>query len=421
MSLSAPSTTFSEDLYTFLWPELGVEMIVERLVEEKTDIRCELTVNSDHPTHGGRLYSGHLLLMGPNSRKQVVNALLDRNPEIDWAGVIEQLCLLSRERYRHGEPVVDLSLVTFGEKARFMVEPFILENGITILYGDGASAKSSLALSWGVQISLARGAVLYLDWEDDAATHAERLKAICSALGTEDAGYGVFYQRRHARLAESVKEIRKIVGEKQIDLIIVDSLGMAAGDPNNSDLMIEAMRAARALGTAVLAIHHLPKNAVDKSKPFGTVYASNEARMTWLVEKTQEEDSDEFTVLLTNHKSNRSKMFAKRAMKIRFLNSEEGLQELGITEVKAIEVEAFRSRLPLWSHIGAVLKTGMSVAEIKAVLAEDGREASEASIRRAIADHKEVFTNIGSTTSAVWARKSDRRETRDAVAAAYSV
>lgn len=410
MTLTAPNVTYSEDFYVFHWPDMGLEAIVERLVEEKSDIRVELTVRSDHPTHGGRLYSGRLLLFGPNSRRDVRKELEERGLDIDWSGILEQVCLLSRERFRSGEPVVDLYNVPKGERAKFLREPFIIERGITILYGDGATAKSNLALRWALETSLNSGCVLYLDWEDDATTHAERLRALSSGMNVEDVGHGVFYQRRAARLSESVRDVRRIIAEKAIVLVIVDSLGMAAGDPNNHDLMIEAVRACRQLGVAVLAIHHLPKNTVDKSKPFGSVYASNEARLTWLIEKAQEEDTLEFTVLLSNQKSNRSKLFGKRAFKLCFESEGDELVKLSITDADATEVEAFRSKLPLWKHVAFVLERHkLTVVEINKALAADGRDkVKEDNIRRAINEHKDTFINVGSSGQAVWALRTER-------------
>ncbi len=404
MTLTLPDADYSDDLYTFRWPTLRVEALVERLAEDRTDIRCELTVRSMDPQYGGRLFSGRLLLMGPNSRRDIVRSLVERNQEIDWAGVLEQLCLMSKERYRSGEPIVNLMTVPRQEKARFLYEPFILDNGITILYGDGATAKSNLALDWALYVSLHFGSALYLDWEDDAATHNERLLALCAGLGVEDPGYGILYQRRHARLADTAREVRRAVAEHDCKLVIIDSLGMAAGDPNDSNLVIEAMRACRALGVAVLCIHHLPKNALDKSKPFGTVYASNEARLTWLVEKAQEEDEDEFTVLLTNHKSNRSRTFAKRALRVKFVNNDaHELISLAITPEDAAKVDSFRPKLALWKHISHVLNGGaLTVAEIRKALATDGRDTSEANVRRAINEAHGAFVNVGTVQAARW-------------------
>lgn len=373
-----------------------------------------------NPDFKGRLYSGYLLLMGPNSRRDIVRHLGERWDEPDWGGILEQICNLSRERYRHGEPILNLFQVERQERGRFMVEPFVLENGITIIYGDGATAKSNVALRWGLEVSLTRGSVLYLDWEDDAATHAERLRAICASVGVADVGAGILYQRRSSRLAESVRDIRRACVEHDVKMVIVDSLGMAAGDPNDSNLVLEAMRACRSLNVAVLVIHHLPKNAIDKSKPFGTVYASNEARLTWLFEKEQEEDADEFTILLTNHKTNRTKLFAKRAMRLRFENVGEELRSLSIRDIDAVNVEAFRPKLALWKHIHAVLNLPKNVPDLVKALALDGRTVSDASVRRALNENRARFENVGSAQAAIWQRTIANESVRGSERPAYA-
>ena len=397
MTLPAPAATYSDDFYRYHWADFGVEFLLERFSETKDDIRAELTVNFDRAETGGRLYSGRLLLMGPNSRRDVKNLLDQRTEEMDWGGMLEQVCRLSRERYRRGEPVVDLYTVPSQEGSRFWVEPFILVNGITILYGDGATAKSSLALYWALEMP---GTILYLDWEDDATVHAERLRA----LGGDQEGK-VFYQRRTARLSESVRDIRRTIAERDVVLVIVDSLGMAAGDPNDTSLTIEALRACRALGVSVLAIHHLPKDAKDKSKPFGSVYSSNEARLTWLVQKTQEEDADEFEVLLTNHKANRSRLYSKQAFRIRFQNQDDELVRLIISRTDAKRIEAFRAHLSVWQHVVAILGDGRrrSYEELRKAMEDEGRKISVPTLRTRMNEHKREFVNMGSERAPLWA------------------
>lgn len=412
--LAPPAATYSEELYRFLWHELGVEFLLENFNDRREDIACELTVNYVHPSEGGRLFSGRLLLIGPRSRADVIRALNERTiEEIDWGALLEQACQLARDRFRRGEPIVKLADVMPDGERRWLYDRYILDQAISILYGDGATAKSCLSLRWGIDVALNHGPVLYLDWEDDAATHAERLRALCTPLHLDSSDVEVYYQRRFARLSESVRELRRMIAEKGFVLVVVDSLGMAAGDPNNHEYMIEAVRACRALGTAVLAIHHLPKNSMDKSKPFGSVYASNEARLTWLVEKTQEEDTPQFSVLLTNHKSNRSRTFAKRALRISFeMGMDDALIGIAIEAERMEDIDAFRPKLPLWQHVRAVcVRRALSVKEIVAALSEDGRTVSEAGVRRAINDHKKEFQNLSQTATPIWGvRESERTE-----------
>jgi hypothetical protein len=386
-----------------------VEFLLERFTETRDDIRCEVTVNLAHPEAGGRLFSGRLLLVGPNSRRDVRRELETRIDELDWGGMLEQVCLLARDRYRRGEPVIDLFTVPIEERRRFLVEPFVLDGAITILYGDGGVSKSSLALRWALMIALNYGPVLYLDWEDDAPTHAERLRALCRGMSIEYAEGLVHYQRRYSNIAEASREIRRSIAELGIVFVIVDSLGMASGDPTENAPIIAAMKACRSLGVSVLVIHHLPKDAKDKSKPFGGVYAANEARLTWLVEKTQEEDSDVMDVLFTNYKANRSRLHGKRAMRLTYENKGDELICLTISDIRAADVEQFRAKLALWQHIAALLKgLPKSTSKIKEDLASEGRTVTEANIRRAINEHKDVFINVGGGGAAVYALRSER-------------
>ena len=376
MALLPPNPTYSEDLYVFTWPDIGVEVILERFAERSDDIAVEATVNFAHPILGGRLYSGRLLLIGPNSKRDVARMLLERVDEVDWPGLLEQVCLLARDRYRRGEPPVDLSRIEYTEQPRFLLAPFIVRNGISILYSDGASAKSLFALRWCVLLAGAGIASLYLDWEDDATTHAERLQAVCAGMNVEMAEGLIFYQKRSVPLAASVRELRRFIGESHIEHVVTDSVGMAAGDPNDHGLVIEAVRAARSLGVAVTLIHHLPKDARDKTKPFGSVYASNEARITWLIEKAQEEETDEMAVAMTNHKYNRGRLQGRRAYKLAFTNDEDGdmLLSVAFTETEISQVAAFRPKLPQHRLIADVLKANGALApnDIAAALEAEG-------------------------------------------------
>lgn len=374
MALPPPATTFSEDLYVFNWPDFGVEVILERFSERSDDIAVEATVNLDHPLHGGRLYSGRLLLIGPNSKRDIARMLHERDEEMDWAGMLEQVCLQARDRYRRGEPPVDLATVEFTEQPRFLLQPFIVRNGISILYGDGATAKSLFTMRWCAQLASEGINSLYLDWEDDAVTHAERLHAVRCGMDADEFAGHVYYQHRSVPLAASVREVRRFMAENQIEHIVIDSVGMAAGDPNDHGLVIEAVRAARSLGVASTLIHHLPKDQRDKTKPFGSVYASNEARITWLIEKAQEEEQDEMAVALTNYKYNRGRLQGKRAYKLAFISDGDLLLSVGFTETDISQVQAFRPKLPQHKLMFDVLKQNgrLRAPDIADALAADG-------------------------------------------------
>lgn len=328
MTLTKPDETYSEDYYRFVWPQF--EMILERFTLQRSpeDIACELTVRSSHPTKGGTLLDGKkLLLLGPNSQRDLAKGLSERDEEPDWRGMLEQATTLARRRYREGAPAVDLWQDELGNPGKYLVKPYLFDNAVNIVYGSGDSGKSLMALLLGISVSTGEdcaglvadrtGPILYLDWEDDASTHQERLYALCNGLGmTLEAGR-IIYRRMSTSLRESSREIRKDIAASGAVLVIIDSLGMACGgDPSDAGGIIQTMMAARSLGVAVLAVHHIAKDAKDKSTPYGSVYASNEARMSWFVESTRADST--LTMVLTNYKANRGKNMGRRSYRFDF-------------------------------------------------------------------------------------------------------
>lgn len=324
--LGKPTDTYTEDYYRFEWPQ--VEMILERFTETREDISCELTVRSTHPTKGGTLLDGkRLLLLGPNSQRDVAKALFARDEEPDWGGMLEQATTLSRRRYREGAPSIDLWDADLGETGKYLVSPFLFDNAVNIIYGSGDSGKSLFALLLGLAVTSGEdvaglvtertGPILYLDWEDDAQTHQERLYGLCAGARMVLEPGRVIYRRMSSSLKESSREIRKDIAAAGASLVIVDSLGMACGgDPSDAGNIIQTMLAARSLAVPVIAIHHIAKDAKDKSTPYGSVYASNEARMSWLVESTRSDST--LTMVLTNYKANRGKNMGRRSFRFDF-------------------------------------------------------------------------------------------------------
>lgn len=329
--MSLPNTTYADDYYVFHWHDSGAQIVLERFVAKKDDISCEATVNYHHETRGGRLFSGRLLLLGPRSRQDVVRACQAREPDLDWGAYLEQACRLARERYRQGDDMVDLALLVANVNGHeltipWLVEPLVFDSPvISILYGDGGSGKSLMAIMLAAVVAgvphdtftVSRTCpVAYFDWEDDANSHAARLSKLLRIEGL--APGRIWHKRCSAPLSEMARELRRQMASRDIGFAVIDSVGMAAGDPESANAIVETFRAMRSLGVPVLAIHHLPKDARDKSKPFGSVYASNEARLTWHIERSGEEDESSMYVSLRNYKINHGRLLPRMAFQISF-------------------------------------------------------------------------------------------------------
>jgi hypothetical protein len=396
--ISVPTATYSEDIYTFSWSDEGIHAVVERFVEEKTDIRAELTITSDHPANGGQLYYGRLLLMGPQARAQVRNALLSRDPDMDWGAMLEQLCTASVRRYREGAPAVDLWTAELGDAGKYLVSPFLFDNAVNIIYGPGDSGKSltclllSAAVATGEEIAglvaERSGPVLYLDWEDSAETHQERLKALCEGLGLSMTEGMMIYRRMDASLVEGAREARKDIAKFGAVMVVVDSLGMACGgDPSDAGGIIRTMLAARSLGVPVVCIHHIAKDAKDKSTPYGSVYASNEARMSWMAES--EREGSRLTQVLTNYKANRGARHERQSFRFDFLSDErERLTRISVTPLTFTQSKAVGGGGQKW-RIADVLKTPKTIDQIAELV-----DITKSTTRMQLNRHKDIFTKL---------------------------
>ena len=401
MSIDAPQATYIEDEYIFLWDALGVELVVERFREDKGAVYADVTPRSS--TGAGFFPPDKLNLGSARSIKQYANTLGNEGllSSDEWFHALSQAAKLSLTRFRDGEPSVVLAEVEWQGKQRYVISPYIDRHGTTILFGDGAVSKSIHALSFGVSVATGttiipntevkeQGPVLYLDWEADAETHAERLQAICAGHGI-DPPTNLHYMRRVGSIASSVREIRREIAMRQVVLAIVDSVGAACGgDPEQAASVIAAMNAIRAFGVPVLAIHHIAKDAKDKSKPFGSVYSPNLARRTWRLDKEQAAGEQAIYVRALNFKANNGRLYESLAHSVRFdADEDETLHEVrfSTTSPGRAPVEGRGLKNP----IAQELRPGpMTVTELALSLG-----AKEDTIRKTLKRHPDWFVQVG--------------------------
>ena len=336
----APKATYIEDEFLFHWESRGIELVIERFREKDGSLFADVQPRSS--TGAGFLPPDKLNLGSARSIKMYANTLAERGlfSGDEWFDMLSQASALSVRRYREGEPSVVLADVEWRGKSKYVLAPYIDRHGTTIIFGDGGISKSIHALAFGVSVAVGTtiipdtvvrevGPVIYLDWEADDETHAERLEAICAGHGIE-APKNLHYMRRVGSLGASVREFRSEIAARQAVFVVVDSIGAACGgDPEQAASVIAAMNAIRAFGVPTLAIHHIAKDAKDKTKPFGSVYAPNLARRTWRLDKEQSPGEDTIYVRAINFKVNNGKVNTSVGHSVRFYEDElENLEQV---------------------------------------------------------------------------------------------
>jgi hypothetical protein len=288
-------------------------MQLDRLHEDSHfQVTAELLVKSVSPVSPGELARTRINLTSAQAQTILSNRLRRRITEFDWEALLHQAASKVLESYREGEPVIDLALHTPTEAAEFVLEPFLVSKKPNILFGEGGIGKTTLA-DW-MAVIVASGEkdagfvpepmpVLCLDYEDDADEKHARIGKLVAGLGLNSFPH-VYYRYCHQPVTHEVAEIQRIVVEKEIGLIVIDSAGPACGgEPEKADPTIRYFNALRSFRVTTLTIAHVTKNGGDKY-PYGNVYWWNTARNIWNAKKSQDPEEAVLRLGLYHRKIN---------------------------------------------------------------------------------------------------------------------
>lgn len=171
----------------------------------------------------------------------------------------------------------------------------------TSLYGAGGSAKSILALLAAISVAgdvpflgraVTPGPVLYLDWELDDDVTARRGRQLVRGLGLARVPEHLYYLNPLKPILAFVDELAATIEQRQVSLVVIDSLGLAiCGDTQSEQGVIPAMLALRALGVASLVIDHQGHVQAGEDyaakHQFGSVYKANLSRSQWQVDTAE--------------------------------------------------------------------------------------------------------------------------------------
>jgi len=195
------------------------------------------------------------------------------------------------------------------EERRYLVAGLVPASYPTMIFGDGGSAKSLLAMSLGTAIAtgadwlghkVMRTSVLYLDFELDASEQSRRSRQVAKGAGLEEPPANFYYL---SALGYPVRDaFRAAYAEcraRGIRMLILDSLGPALeGDAEASRDVIgfysRVMEPFRALGTGVFMVDHQAKlqagERYQSKRAFGSVFKTNLARSVVQVEARDREE-----------------------------------------------------------------------------------------------------------------------------------
>lgn len=348
-----------------------VTYAARRAVEAKVKVWQEI------PGISRRSFSSRLNLHSLGNRDQFrrqLDSTIEREGKGFWATVLNQAVEMVLAAIANHDPSVRLSDAPDRTDEGYLLFPFVAGAGPTILYGDGGSGKSYMALE------IARSVcgmdtmfgmldepvnVLYVDYETDAATVKRR------ALRLGGIPDGLFYWAgRGVPFAEMVPGLSAKIERDGIGFIIVDSAVPACGGkPEESDCARAYFAALAELGLRSLTVSHVTKDANADKYPFGSIFWNNLARLTWNVKVAHEEDGSVTHLGLFNRKVNDGRLQKPIGVGLQFGDM--------VTLSREELAEDFSKSLSLGSRIRKELLRGkMTVKELAEEL-----DASEPVVR----------------------------------------
>lgn len=383
--MNQPAITEGVGFINYAWPELGLRVMTERVTDEGfAELRFYLVNKSGESL----LHTTRANLMATPTMNSLAKRLEKNSADIPWTDVLTFITSKTLEIARRGEPAVEIWPSEDDDLTpSYLLEPILYLNHPAVIFGDYSSLKSLVALviSYIVQLPYHDNTLglttdkestlcLYLDYEDDPPSFRRRWSALERGFGK--GAMPILYKRMTGTLSDSIEQLQRIIHDKNISLIIVDSLGPAArGNLNDPEPAIKYHAALRQLGVTSLTLAHTAKDQFTKKRTiFGSVFFTNLARSVWECKAEQETGEDETVISLKHTKANLSRLHPPLGYRFTFEDKAIRLEKIDLQDT------GLSGELPLSLRIKDLLRGGaMTVKAIAEVL-----EANEATTRTAI-------------------------------------
>ncbi len=279
---------------SLIWQDVGVQAQLNQIVRKSDGIHCFISFRRKSGEIWRWLYAPSRINLLSVSAKTQLRRELEARHSIQWKDRLDQAVIAAAETLQTRRDVSVLKRRHELSERNWLIEPLIERNEHTMVFAEAGAGKSLTTLALGTSLVCdadflpgmrrARfgGNVLYLDWETSQEIHEIRLTQLCNGAGVDFPENRVHYIRMDDTLAGDIQYLHEYVINKTIQMVIIDSVGQAAGGGINTDeVAIPYVNAVRALGCTVVSIHHTGWENTNRST--GSRYFWNGCRSAWQV------------------------------------------------------------------------------------------------------------------------------------------
>ena len=336
--LSSPIIKQLLDGYEFLWyegKEWVIKAIVTKIIEQSRGaLSAELTIEHEFMERPP-ISRVRINLTSQQARNTIAKRLNDAQivAGLDSSWLMEQICTETIKLHRQGEPIKELWTSEDIQRPQYLLEPILLKDLPTIIFGEKGVTKSNLALVFYIVLTLPwhdnpleliapdhpiKTAIL--DWELPGNIAQWNLKKLQHGLNLPP--LALYHRRCMSPLADDIETIQKYLLEIKAEAVIIDSLGRAVGgellkDTENINRFFAALDK---LKVTPLILAQTSKESDSRSKKrksiYGSVMFEYYCRSLWELCKAETIGEDEVSIALFHRASNLTRL--EKPMGFRF-------------------------------------------------------------------------------------------------------
>jgi hypothetical protein len=319
-----PDVTESINRMTFHWPTLELKILAGKIADDGI---AELWFyHANGSPKDSLLHVAKANLLSSSTMTQLAKRLATNSEDVPWQQIMTYLSASIMEYQRRGEPSVLIETNDrIIEHPGYYIEPIILRGAPSVIYGDKGVNKTTLALtclgliangdsnSQSELIANETVGIGMLDWESNQSLTEYTISRLIHGHTLKP--FRLPYLRCKQPLTDDIDRIAGFITDNQITVVLIDSLGQAAGsdkfDSAGKGAALKFFECLRLLNVTPLIIGQNSKNEEGKKSIYGSTYYTYYSRNIFeLKGKQDEHDESRQHVILIHQEANYSKKYA---------------------------------------------------------------------------------------------------------------
>jgi len=321
--------------------------------------------------------------------------------QVEWKEVFDSICQIIQELVRTGDKCVEVFPDPNTPPPEQLLQGLLYKGVQNIIFGEKGVLKSTVAYLLGVcvtlpwrdnplDLSVSEDSVktLVLDWETD-----ENIFRYCMSRlqkGMNIPVCSLHYRRCTLPLMDDIEAVQKHIADTGAKLLIIDSLGAAAGgergELKGSEAALLFNTALRKLKLTSLIIAQTSKADLDGKRKtiFGSTYFTYYARNIFELCAGHDDLGDKQHLALFHRECNLGKKMPSMGLQVEFNEANGGIK----IQREHLSVAEFAQKVSVSMRILEALKQGAMTSKELTDYLEVGRNTIDQTLGRLRTNHK---------------------------------